>query len=307
MAMEQRRQIQEFLVSRRARISPEVVGLPVAGRKRRVPGLRREEVASLAGVSVDYYIRLERGALPTASDEVLEAIARALQLDAAERTHLFDLARAGRKPAPASARRAVPAAAVAAPVQAVLDAMVGVPALVRNAVLDVVAANDLGRALYSDLFRGSPGRNPNIARYAFLDPRSTDFWVDWQIVADDIVGNLHAAAGADPHNPALTALVGELSTRSEQFRQLWARHNVRVHTRGVKRVRHPVVGLLELRFELMHLSAEPGLALAAYTAEPGTTSHDNLSLLASWAASQQLGCTSRDSLGPGTPGKIGTG
>ncbi len=179
------------------------------------------------------------------------------------------------------------AATVAAPVQAVLDGLVGVPALVRNAVLDVVAANDLGRALYSELYRGDQRRPANIARFAFLDPHSLDFWLDWERVADDIVANLHAAAGADPHNPALTQLVGELSTRSEQFRQLWARHDVRVHTRGVKRMRHPVVGLLDLRFELMHLSAEPGLALAAYTAEPGTPSHDNLSLLAAWAATQR--------------------
>jgi MmyB-like transcription regulator ligand binding domain/Helix-turn-helix domain len=284
--MDQRRQIQEFLASRRARISPESVGLPTAGRKRRVPGLRREEVASLAGVSVDYCIRLERGALPTASDAVIEAVARALQLDAVERAHLYDLARAGRQPSPATPRRVAPAT-VAAPVQAVLDAMIGVPALVRNAVLDVVTANDLGRALYSELYRGDPQRTPNFARFAFLDPRSHDFWPDWQRVADDIVANLQAAAGADPHNPALTQLIGELSTRSEQFRQLWARHDVHVHTRGVKRMRHPVVGLLELRFELMHLSAEPGLALAAYTAEPGTPSHDNLSLLAAWAATQR--------------------
>ena len=293
--MEHRGQIQEFLASRRARISPESVGLPVAGRKRRVPGLRREEVASLAGVSVDYYIRLERGALHTASDAVIDAVARALQLDAVERAHLFDLARPGRQPGSARPRRPAPAT-VAAPVQAVLDGMAGVPALVRNAVLDVVAANDLGRALYSELYRGDPRRPANIARFAFLDPRSQDFWLDWERVADDIVGNLHAAAGADPHNPALTQLVGELSTRSEQFRQLWARHDVRVHTRGVKRMRHPVVGLLDLRFELMHLSAEPGLALAAYTAEPGTPSHDNLSLLAAWAATQRREAEASDPL-----------
>lgn len=296
--MDQRRQIQEFLSSRRARISPETVGLPVAGRKRRVPGLRREEVASLAGVSVDYYIRLERGALPTASDTVIEAVARALRLDGAERAHLFDLARAGRQSAPARPRRAGPAT-VAAPVQAVLDAMVGVPALVRNGVLDVVAVNELGRALYSELYRGDPRRPANIARFAFLDPRSRDFWVDWEQVADDIVANLHATAGADPHHPALTQLVGELSTRSEDFRQMWARHDVRVHTRGVKRMRHLVVGRLDLRFELMHLSAEPGLALAAYTAEPGTPSHDNLALLAAWAATQRRDA---EHAGPPVPG-----
>lgn len=283
--MDQRRQIQEFLSSRRAKVSPESVGLPVAGRKRRVPGLRREELASLAGVSVDYYIRLERGALSSASDEVIEAVARALRLDAAERAHLFALARAGRQPTGARPRRN-PVAAVAAPVQAVLDGMVGVPALVRSAVLDVVASNELGRALYGDLTRPSGGRPGNIARYAFLDPRARDFWVDWADVAADIVANLQAAAGADPYDQALTQLIGELSTRSEEFRAMWARHDVLVHSRGTKRMRHPVVGALDLRFEIMQLSAEPGLCLAAYTAEPGTASHDNLALLAAWVATQ---------------------
>lgn len=285
--MDQRRQIQEFLSSRRARVSPETVGLPVAGRKRRVPGLRREEVASLAGVSVDYYIRLERGSLSTASDEVIEAVARALRLDAAERAHLFDLARAGRQPSAARARRN-PAATVGTPVQMVLDAMIGVPALVRNAVLDVVASNELGRALYGDFARASGGRRGNIARYAFLDPRARDFWVDWDDVAADIVANLQAAVGADPYDPALTHLIGELSTRSDDFRRIWARHDVLVHSRGTKRMRHPVVGPLDLRYEILHLGAEPGLCLAAYTAEAGTPSHDNLSLLATWAATQQL-------------------
>jgi transcriptional regulator with XRE-family HTH domain len=283
--MDHRRQIQDFLSSRRARISPESVGLPVAGRKRRVPGLRREEVASLAGVSVDYYIRLERGALTAASDTVIEAIARALQLDAVERAHLYDLARAGQRPSSARPRRTTPAT-VAAPVQAVLDALVGAPALVRNPILDVVAMNDLGRALYSEL-HGEPRSPDNLARFTFLDPRARDFWVDWDQVADDFVGHLQAAAGTDPDNPALTQLIGELSTRSAEFRRMWARHDVRAHARGVKRVRHPVVGALDLRYEVMQLGAEPGLTLVAYTTEPGTPSHDNLSLLATWTATQQ--------------------
>ncbi|AGZ42686.1 helix-turn-helix transcriptional regulator [Actinoplanes friuliensis] len=283
--MDHRRQIQDFLSSRRARISPESVGLPVAGRKRRVPGLRREEVASLAGVSVDYYVRLERGALIAASDTVIEAIARALHLDAVERAHLFDLARAGRRPSSARPRRATPAT-VAAPVQAVLDALVGAPALVRNPILDVITMNDLGRALYSEL-HSDPDRPANLARFTFLDPRARNFWVDWDQVADDFVGHLQAAAGTDPDDPALTQLIGELSTRSEQFRRMWARHDVRAHPRGVKRVRHPAVGVLDLRYEVMQLSAEPGLTFVAYTTEPGTPSHDNLSLLAAWTATQQ--------------------
>ncbi|MFJ9567180.1 helix-turn-helix domain-containing protein [Streptomyces fuscichromogenes] len=283
--MDQRSQIQEFLASRRARISPQSAGLPVAGRKRRVPGLRREEVAALAGLSVDYYIRLERGALTNASDSVLEAIARALRLDAAERAHLTDLARAGR-PSTASRPRRTSPTAIAPQVQTVLDALVGVPALVRSPTLDLIAANPLGRALYSAVHTG--GRTaPNLARFTFLDPRARDFWCDWDEAADDLTAQLRAAAGANPLDRSLTDLVGELSTRSDAFRELWARHDVRVHGRGTKRFRHPVVGVLELRYDLLHLAAEPGLTMIAYSAEPGTTSHDNLSLLASWAAGEE--------------------
>jgi transcriptional regulator with XRE-family HTH domain len=285
--MEQRRQIQEFLASRRARISPQSVGLPVAGRKRRVPGLRREEVAALAGLSVDYYIRIERGALINASDSVLEAIARALRLDAAERAHLIDLARAGR-PSAASRTRPTPPAAIAPQLQTVLDALVGVPALVRGPTLDMIATNALGRALYSVLFTDPRGA-PNVARFTFLDPDARRFWPDWAEVADDLAAQLRAAAGADPLNQALTGLVGELSTRSETFRELWARHDVRAHGRGVKRFRHPVVGALELRYDLLALAAEPGLTMITYTARPGTASHDSLSLLASWAAAAETG------------------
>ncbi|MEV7325924.1 helix-turn-helix domain-containing protein [Streptomyces sp. NPDC093970] len=282
--MDQRSQIREFLASRRARVSPESVGLPVAGRKRRVPGLRREEVAALAGLSVDYYIRLERGALTNASDGVLQAIARALRLDAAEQAHLVDLARAGRPSTASRSRRTAPTA-IAPQLQTVLDALVGVPALVRSPALDLVATNSLGRALYSVVHTG--GRTaPSLARFTFLDPRARDFWRDWDEVADDLTAQLRAAAGANPLDRSLTDLVGELSTRSDTFRERWARHDVRAHGRGIKRFRHPVVGALELRYDLLHLAAEPGLTMITYTAEPGTTSHDSLSLLASWAAGQ---------------------
>ncbi|MGW4995423.1 helix-turn-helix domain-containing protein [Streptomyces mirabilis] len=283
--MDQRSQIQEFLASRRARVSPQSVGLPVAGRKRRVPGLRREEVAALAGLSVDYYIRLERGALTNASDSVLQAIARALRLDAAEQAHLIDLARAGR-PSTASRSRRTSPTAIAPQLQAVLDALVGVPALVRSPTLDLIATNSLGRALYSVVHTGG-GTAPSLARFTFLDPRARDFWGDWDEVADDLTAQLRAAAGANPLDRSLTDLVGELSTRSDAFRERWARHDVRAHGRGTKRFRHPVVGTLELRYDLLHLAAEPGLTMITYTAEPGTTSHDNLSLLASWAAGQE--------------------
>jgi hypothetical protein len=183
-------------------------------------------------------------------------------------------------------------------VRAVLDGLVAVPALVRSPILDVVAMNDLGRALYSEL-DGDARWPANLARFTFLDPRARNFWVDWEQVADDFVGHLQAAAGSDPDDPALTRLIGELSTRSEQFRRLWARHDVRAHPRGMKRVQHPVVGALDLRYEVMHLGAEPGLTLVAYTTEPGTPSHDNLSLLASWAATQQRDAAVSDPVSAG--------
>jgi transcriptional regulator with XRE-family HTH domain len=279
--MDQRAEISEFLASRRARISPQSVGLPVAGRKRRVPGLRREEVAALAGLSVDYYIRLERGALANASDSVLQAIARALQLDAAEQAHLLELARAGRSSATSRPRRPRPAA-ITPQLQAVLDALVGVPALVRSPTLDLIATNSLARALYSPLYADARGA-PNVARFTFLDPRARQFWPDWDHVADDLVAHLRAIAS--PLDRALPELVGELSTRSDDFRELWGRHDVRAHARGVKRFRHPVVGELTLHYDHLQLAADPALTMITYTAEPGTTSSDNLSLLASWAAS----------------------
>ena len=279
--MDHRAEIQEFLASRRARISPQSVGLPVAGRKRRVPGLRREEVAALAGLSVDYYIRLERGALTNASDSVLQAVARALQLDTAEQAHLIELARAGRSTAVSRPRR-TPPAAIAPSVQTVLDALVGVPALVRSPTLDLIATNALARALYSVLFTDA-GSVPNVARFAFLDPYARQFFPNWDKVADDLTAHLRAAAS--PLDPALPQLVGELSTRSDAFRELWARHDVRAHGRGIKRFQHPVVGPLTLHYDHLQLAAEPALTMITYTAEPGTTSHDNLSLLASWAAS----------------------
>jgi transcriptional regulator with XRE-family HTH domain len=302
--MDHRAEISEFLASRRARISPQSVGLPVAGRKRRVPGLRREEVAALAGLSVDYYIRLERGALTNASDSVLQAIARALQLDPAEQAHLVDLARAGRPSAAARPRR-TPPATIAPQLQTVLDALVGVPALVRSPTLDLIATNSLARALYSPLYT-DPGQRPNVARFTFLDPYARQFWPDWDHVADDLVAHLRAAA--DPLDPALPALVGELSTRSDAFRGLWARHDVRAHARGVKHFRHPVVGPLTLHYDHLQLTAEPALTMITYTAEPGTASHDNLALLASWAASAGGdGDAERDQSAPSRRGGAGSG
>jgi transcriptional regulator with XRE-family HTH domain len=276
-----RSEIREFLTSRRAKIAPEEAGLRTFGDNRRVPGLRREEVALLAGVSVDYYTRLERGNASGVSETVLEALARALQLDEAERAHLFDLARAsGSSPR----RRRRPALQRVRPsVQRVLDAVTGAPAFVRNGHMDLVAANRLGRAFYSQHF-DSPHGPANSARFIFLDPRATDFYADWEQVATDAVAVLRSEAGRDPYDRGLSDLVGELSTRSETFRTRWAAHNVRFHDTGAKRFRHPVVGELELTYETMQLAADEGLLLFVYTAEVGSKSEVALNLLASWAA-----------------------
>ena len=277
--MDAKSEIREFLTSRRAKITPEQAGLRWYGENRRVPGLRREEVALLAGVSVDYYTRLERGNTNGVSESVLEALARALQLDEAERAHLFDLAR-GARTTPRRRRGAV--SRVRPSVQRTLDA-IGAPAFLRNGRMDLLAANRLGRAFYSQHY-DSPDGPPNSARFIFLDPRATSFYRDWEQVATDAVAVLRSEAGRDPYDRGLSDLIGELSTRSETFRTRWAAHNVRYHDTGVKRFHHPVVGDLELTYETMALAADEGLMLFVYTAEVGTRSEEALGLLASWAA-----------------------
>ena len=271
--------IAEFLTSRRANITPEQAGLPTYGR-RRVPGLRREEVASLAGVSIEYYRRLERGNVSGVSDIVLEALARALQLDEAERAHLFDLARAAGPFAPRPKR---PAQQRVRPVvRRILDA-IATPAIVRNARVDYLAANASGRALYAPLFE-SREQPANSARFTFLDPAAADFYCDWEHVADDLVAHLRSEAGRNPYDRGLSDLVGELSTRSAEFRARWAAHNVRFHRTGTKRLHHPLVGDLALSYETMELAADAGLNVSIYTPEPGSASEDSLRLLMSWAA-----------------------
>jgi transcriptional regulator with XRE-family HTH domain len=275
-----RGEIREFLTSRRAKITPDQVGLTAYG-PRRVPGLRREEVAVLAGVSVPYYTRLERGDMSGVSEGVLEALARALQLDDAERAHLFDLARTA---GPMAKRRSRSAPKQIRPgVQRLLDAITGAPALVQNGRLDILAANQLARALYSELFR-DPTQPANHARFNFLNPRAHDVYPDWERGANDAVALLRAEAGRDPYDRELTDLIGELSTRSQEFRARWADHNVRLHQTGAKRFHHPVVGELTLTFEMMELAADPGLNLLTFTAEPGSKSDEALNLLGSWAA-----------------------
>jgi transcriptional regulator with XRE-family HTH domain len=278
--MDNRSEAREFLSTRRARITPDRAGLPAYGGNRRVSGLRREEVALLAGVSVDYYTRLERGDLSGASDSVLDALARALQLDDAETAHLFDLARAANA-SPLAKRRPNRAEGLRPSIQRLLDAVTEAPALIRNNYFDYVAANRLGRALYAPVF-AEPA--PNSARFAFLNPAAHAFYLDWDQVTQELVATMRGEAGRNPYDKRLTDLVGELSTRSERFRTLWAAHNVRYHRSGVKRLHHPVVGDVELVYEAFELPADPGLSLSTYTAEPGTASADALKMLASWAA-----------------------
>lgn len=290
--MDNQAEVREFLATRRAKITPAQAGLPAyGGTRRRVPGLRREEVAQLAGLSNDYYSKLEKGNLRGASESVLEAISRALQLDDAEHAHLLDLARVARDGARPVRRRA-PARQVRPSLQHLLDAMTSGGALVANGRLDVLASNALFRALQADVFE-SHVQPPNLARYCFFDARSRDFYDSWESIADVTVQILRTEAGRNPHDRDLTDLVGELATRSDEFRVRWARHDVRLHTGGTKLFHHGVVGDLVLDFNTLPLPADPGLSLTAYTAEPGTPSADKLALLASWTAPGSL--ATRDS------------
>ena len=277
-------QIRDFLTSRRARLAPADVGLPDAGGRRQVAGLRREEVATLAGVSVDWYVRMERGSLTGVSDSVLEAVSRALRLDETERAHLHDLARAANRSP--GVRRPAPPARVRPEVQRLLDSM-AVPAWVRNGRSDFLAGNQLGWALYAPVFTGS-STTPNTARSAFLDPAARVFWRDWDRVATDAVAVLRAEAGRHPYDRGLTDLIGELATHSEEFRVRWAAHDVKVHRGGVKQLHHPVVGDLDLSYEVLALVADDGLMLITYDAAAGSASADGLRLLASWAATEPM-------------------
>ena len=254
-------------MSRRARVTPEQAGLYVLdGDVRRVPGLRREEVADLAGVSADYYTQLERGDADGASDGVLDAVARALRLDDAERLHLFDLARPG-----AAARVARSPGAIRPGLHQTLDAFTGGMALVRNRRWDYLAANALGRAVYGEIFDGRTGP-PNHARYVFLDERARDFFDDWPAVAHDTARILRSEAARDPHDPGPAKLVEELSATSAEFRAVWAKHDVRLPAAGRHRFHHPHAGELDLVFEAAALRADPGLTLLLATADPGSPS-----------------------------------
>ncbi|MEV5957730.1 helix-turn-helix transcriptional regulator [Streptomyces sp. NPDC051987] len=295
--MDNRTEIRAFLTSRRAKITPEQAGLP-SGARRRVPGLRRSEVAALADVSVEYYAKLERGNLAGVSPAVLEAVARALQLDDAERAHLLNLAQAadGSDVLTRPRRRTSRAWSPHRSLQWMLDAVTAGPAFVRNGRMDILAANQLARAFYADVY-ATPGNQGNLARFNFLDPASRRFYPDWDQAADIAVAILRTEAGRDPHDKDLHDLVGELSTRSDDFRTRWGAHNVRHHGTGTKRFHHHAVGDLTLAYEGLEMTAEPGLSLTVYAAEPGSPSEEGLRLLASWAATQDAGSPTEQGAG----------
>jgi transcriptional regulator with XRE-family HTH domain len=279
-----RAEIREFLSTRRARITPGQAGLPTYGsERRRVPGLRREEAAMLVGVSPQYYTRLERGDAIGVSESVIDGIAHALKLDEAERAHLLDLLRTAAAPARARRRRSPASRRIRPTIQRLVDAMPGVPAVVLSGRLDVLTSNALGRALFSPLFE--TGHHVNNARFVFLNPQATSFFREWEKVANDTVALLRAEAGRDPSDRELSDLVGELSTRSEDFRVRWAAHDVRIHSTGVKKLHHPVVGDVDLPFESLPIESGSSISLVTYLPEPGSPSHDVLALLGSWEVS----------------------
>jgi len=299
--VDNRAEVRAFLTTRRAKITPDQAGLPQDGQ-RRVPGLRRGEVAGLAGVSIEYYSKLERGDLAGVSTSVLEAIARALRLDAAEREHLFDLAQAAAGSSLLTPRRrnADRTWRSRPSLQWTLDGLRDTPAAVGNGRGDLLAANHLGRALYSDLY-ADPSGKPNFARFTFLDSAARRFYPDWDYYADITVAMLRTEAGRNPHDRQLHELVGELSTRSHEFRRRWSAHDVRIHTSGTKFFHHSVVGDLTLAYETFDLAAEPGVAMTVYTAEVGSPTHEALQLLASWAATQPAGRGTRQERQSGEP------
>jgi transcriptional regulator with XRE-family HTH domain len=284
--MDHSEEVTDFLRTRRDRITPEQAGI-IGGGRRRVPGLRREELAMLTGVSVEYYARMERGDLRGVSLEVLDALARSLKLDEAETDHLADLARAG-GPTPPRRRRSKPLEQTVKPtLQRFLDAVTGAPTWVRDRRLDFVAANPLGRALYAPMLEDASTQG-NTARFTFLSPASRVFFPDWEANADDMVATLRTYAGQNPHDKRLTDLIGELVTRSDAFRHRWAKHDVRHHRAGLKRIHHPVVGDLELSYEAMEFPANPDWFMFAFTAEPGSPTEERLRLLGSVAIPDQL-------------------
>ena len=289
--MDNRSEVREFISSRRGRLTPEQAGIDPGTTRRRVTGLRRDEVARLAGVSVEYYTRVDRGNLTGVSDSVLDAVARALQLSRAEHDHLLDLARTANLGTRAHAPKPH-ATGLRATAQHLLDSITGAAAIIGNSRMDIVAANDLGYALYSEMYR-SGARPANHSRFIFLDPRAHDFYPDWDRAANVNVEILRREAGRSPFDKQLTDLVGELSVRSDEFRTRWAAHDVRRHYSGAKQFQHPVVGPLELNYHAMDLEDDPGHTMTVYTPLPGSPSEQGLRLLATWAATENITAIAR--------------
>jgi transcriptional regulator with XRE-family HTH domain len=302
--MDTQSDVREFLNSRRARITPRQAGLATYGDARRVPGLRRSEVAALAGMSVEYYTRLERGNLTGVSEQVLDSLAKALQLDEAERGHLFDLARAASPGARRGPRRRSQPK-IRPSIFRILDALTAAPAYIRNARMDILAVNDLARALYGDIL--APQALPlNLARFLFLDPRAREFFIDWDEVADEVTDALRVEAGRSPFDRDLTELVGELATRSGEFGTRWTRHNVRLHRTAVKRLRNKVIGDIELTGDTLEIPGDD-LTLTAYTAKPDSSAQQQLSFLASWTATRDQGAPSAGAPASGELGPPSSG
>jgi transcriptional regulator with XRE-family HTH domain len=278
-------EVREFLTTRRARVSPTDVGLPPQGTRRRVKGLRREEVALLAGVSPEYYIRLERGQAAGPSAGVVDAVAGVLRLDDDERAHL-DRLLAALSPEARKRRQVAAKGSVTPGVRVLLDSLDHLPAVLFNGRLDVLAANALGRALYAPVY-DPPGRG-NSARFLFLDePRARDLFPEWDRLAGDTVAILRTEAGRHPDDPELVELIGQLSTRSPAFRTRWAGGDVRAHRGGTKTFRHPLIGQVTLPFENLHVDAVSGQVLTVFTPQPGTSESDAIRLLASWTADNE--------------------
>lgn len=278
--MDNNKEVRDFLMTRRARITPAQAGLAAYSGTRRVAGLKREEVAMLTGVSTEYYARLERGNLRGVSDSVLDSLASALQLDEAERSHLLDLAKAAAPPRNSGNR--TPRAEIRPSIERILSGMTGTPAYVRNARMDIVAANSLCFALYTGIL--APTTLPlNLARFMFLDSRSKEFFVEWETVADDFAAALRVESGRRPRDRYLNGLIGDLAAGSTEFSTRWARHNVRFHRSAHKRMRNPLVGEVELTGDALELPGD-GLTLIAYTAEPASQAEEQLAFLASWSS-----------------------
>jgi transcriptional regulator with XRE-family HTH domain len=269
--------IGEYLRARRELVRPEEVGVPDLA-SRRVPGLRREEVALLAGVSADYYVRLEQGRDQHPSEQVIDALARALQLDEDATAHLHRLATT-----PTRRRRKTPRPEkVPAGILQLIGSWSQTPAFVQGRYMDVLAVNPLGATLMPYCVKGE-----NLVRAAFLDPRVRDQYGDWEHVTEATVAGLRDLVGPDVHDPRLHELVGELSVRSERFRRLWARYEVRPKRGGTARIDHPLVGPLELSYEKLPIPDTDRQTLGVYHAEPGSPSAEALALLATTAAGER--------------------